>query len=98
MIAGSAAPSLPSFLPFYFRVCAFSIQRGPTISEPGTSYQTRHVKTCLTITLSALQISAGKFYTNNFFCDKGDEKFPFSTPNEEIFTLRAVVSPGRTLR
>ena len=27
MITGSAAPALPSFLPFYFRVCAFSIQR-----------------------------------------------------------------------
>ena len=27
MITGSAAPSLPSFLSFYFRVCAFSIQR-----------------------------------------------------------------------
>ena len=27
MSTGSAAPSLPSFLPFYFRVCAFSIQR-----------------------------------------------------------------------
>ena len=27
MITGSAAPSLPSFLPFNFRVCAFSIQR-----------------------------------------------------------------------
>ena len=26
MITGSAAPALPSFLPFYFRVCAFSIQ------------------------------------------------------------------------
>ena len=27
MITGSAALVLPSFLPFYFRVCAFSIQR-----------------------------------------------------------------------
>ena len=27
MITGCAAPSLPSFLPFNFRVCAFSIQR-----------------------------------------------------------------------
>ena len=27
MITGSAAPSLPSFLPFYFRLRAFSIQR-----------------------------------------------------------------------
>ena len=27
MITGSAAPALPGFLPFYFRVCAFSIQR-----------------------------------------------------------------------
>ena len=27
MITGSAAPALPSFPPFYFRVCAFSIQR-----------------------------------------------------------------------
>ena len=27
MITGSAAPALPSFLPFYFRVRAFSIQR-----------------------------------------------------------------------
>ena len=27
MIAGSTAPSLPSFLPFYFRVRAFSLQR-----------------------------------------------------------------------
>ena len=27
MITGSAAPSLPSFLPFYFRLRAFSVQR-----------------------------------------------------------------------
>ena len=27
MITGSAAPALPSFLPFYFFVCTFSIQR-----------------------------------------------------------------------
>ena len=27
MITGSAAPSLPSFLPFYFRLCTLSIQR-----------------------------------------------------------------------
>ena len=27
MITGSATPALPSFLPFYFRVCAFSIQQ-----------------------------------------------------------------------
>ena len=26
---GREAPALPSFLPFYFRVCAFSIQRTP---------------------------------------------------------------------
>ena len=29
MITGSVAPAIPSFLPFYFRVCAFSIQRPP---------------------------------------------------------------------
>ena len=27
MITGSSVPALPSFLPFYFSVCAFSIQR-----------------------------------------------------------------------
>ena len=34
MITGSAAPSLPSFLPFYFRVRAFSIQRARLSRSP----------------------------------------------------------------
>ena len=32
------ALALPSFLPFYFRIGAFSISRTRLISEPGTGY------------------------------------------------------------
>ena len=32
-----------------------------------------------------------------FLATKAIKQFPFPTPNEEILTLRAAVSPGRTL-